>query len=344
MLLAVVWTNAWASDANGAAALVVVFAPASSSGQAERSLELDEIATRIRGELLADGFEVRSAIGTLEPGQSPRALAHAHPTAVALVGVSQGLQHSLQLWAYAAQRGSFLNQRIGAETDVSPEVISRRAVEVLRATLLRLLVAPGESPKVAPAPPLAPARRDRVQHARDQVDPQAQRAAFSLEIGGMMTSSPGQIATAIAPGLRLAYHPLENLSTRLSLMSFGTRPNLSDARGRAELDQSLFLSEVILRSNAWRLTPQASLGVGAYRLAVTSSAAPGFRATNESSWSAAIDIGIGAIWTFSSLVGLSAETHMLVAAPFPEVRFQQQVKARIASPMLMGSVGLIGWL
>jgi hypothetical protein len=93
-----------------------------------------------------------------------------------------------------------------------------------------------------------------------------------------------------------------------------------------------------------RARPIFSLGGGPLHVAVDGEASLPYRGTHSASWSAAADAGVGVEAQIAPRLGVGVEAHAFMAFPYPVVSFIEDQAARGASPGLLGSVTLVGWL
>jgi hypothetical protein len=180
---------------------------------------------RVRGELTADGFEVllvEAKPGTTSATAMAEAEYDANSATVGLFLSSDG--KSAELW-------------------VVSQVLAVRAVELLRASLLELVVAEREKKTVPRAPP------ETSRRATEWAErPLASERRWAIEVGpGVVVTHPGKVGVGVVgvAGVRKAF--TEAVGARVSLGGLGTRPEFVAPEGTARVQQSWALGE--LRAN-----------------------------------------------------------------------------------------------
>jgi len=318
-------------------ALVVLVRPAT------QSLIVSEAITRIRGELMADGFEV-SVIDS-PPGSDPAAVlarADQQTGAAATIGLFLPADASAaELWVVdrltskTVVRRVEMNQSPGASL---PEVLARRSVELLRASLLEILVDAQKRPFATPAP--------RAQASRWVARAlQPRRSRWGVEAGALVLAGFGGIRGAVMPVGRVRVALGERLRARVTLSGLGTRPQVDAAEGTATVRQELGLLELIgeIAPQSW-LQPAISLGAGAYHIGVDGSANWPYAGLHGGSYAFAADAGVGLALSITSSFALSLEGHALLVTPYPVIRFLDVDTAQTGRPLLSGALTLVGWL
>ncbi|WP_437894376.1 hypothetical protein [Sorangium sp. So ce124] len=318
---------------------------------------ISEALIRIRGELVADGFDVE--VLDAQSASAPRpTMDHAGQQAgsAALIGLFLAPDgQAAELWVVDPRTHETLVRRIdtrGEAREHIVEVLAVRAVELLRASLLELLMSSQRAPAPAPAPAAAPPPSK----VSEQVPPQAEQprvhasrlSMWGVELGGGLLASPGGIGPALLLVARLRFAPLGPmgpLEARLSFAGLGTAPRVVGPQGSATVQQRFGLVE--LAALPWpelRLRPRFSVGLGALHVAVDGEASWPYRGVHSAQWAFAADAGAGVELGIVRRLHVVAEAHALVAHPYPVVRFVETEAARGARPALLGSLSLVGWL
>ncbi|WP_437681432.1 hypothetical protein [Sorangium sp. So ce131] len=318
---------------------------------------ISEALIRIRGELVADGFDVelldsQSASAPLPAMDDAGQLAGS----AALIGLFLAPDgQSAELWVADPLTHKTLVRRIDTRGEAQAhiaEVLAVRAVELLRASLLELLMSSRRSaaPAAAPLPPPPPPREVSLQvppRAERPPDP-PRRSMWGVELGGGLLASPGGIGPALLWVARLRVAPLGPrgpLEARLSLAGLGTAPRVAGPQGSAAVQQRFGLVE--LAAHPWpelRLRPRFSAGLGALHVGVDGEASWPYRGGHSATWAFAADAGAGVELGIVRRLDVVVEAHALVAHPYPVVRFVETEAARGARPALLGSLTLVGWL
>jgi hypothetical protein len=327
-----------ASESEPADELVIVLQPSSASPAVCRSL------SRIRDELSADRFRVvvPDASVAAEPGSAESALgAPEGSTIVALFGDPDSGQSELWVVARAGRRWAARRAWVAAEDPQRmPELLSARALELVRATALELSLRPEavtevrRSPEVqklpAPGPTVAPA--DPFPAAGNAFGP----SIFDIDLGiGVLHSVAGP-PPAVVPIGRIRLHFARLLYGRASFAGLGSRPRVETMYGAASLSQTIGMIELgaVFRRDK-RIRPSVSVGAGVLHVIVDGNGNPPYEGREPAHWSAAFDAGLGVAFAIGSHVALATELHAIVANPHPTIRFIDLEPATIGFPALM---------
>ncbi|WP_437491437.1 hypothetical protein WME75_15615 [Sorangium sp. So ce1014] len=329
--------------ASGEPARVVLVRP----GAADPSIS--EALIRIRGELVADGFDV--VLLDAQSASAPRPTmddAGQQAGSAALIGLFLAPDgQAAELWVVDPRTNETLVRRIdtrGEAREHIVEVLAVRAVELLRASLLELLMSSRRSAAPAAASPPSEVSREVSRRAERSLDP-PRRSMWGAELGGGLLASPGGIGPALLLIARLRVAPLGPIEGRLSLAGLGTAPRVAGPQGSATVQQRFGLVE--LAALPWpelRLRPRFSVGLGALHVAVDGEASWPYRGVHRAQWAFAADAGAGVEFGIVRRIDVVVEAHALVAHPYPVVRFVETEAARGARPALLGSLSLVGWL
>ena len=320
---------------------VVLLQPATASPGARRCLTL------IREELVGGGFEVE----TVDPGpaKDPFSLAdsmQAQPRAVATIGlVGDPEVGRAEIW---------ILDRTGAKTEVrrlpapseNPErvgeVLAVRTIEVLRASALKLLV---ERSRPVPGPPPAAARPALIPAKCPPVGAVASQRVIALETGVSLLVSSTKVEPAVVPVARLRVGAAGPLVARLTLAGLGTRPRVETPRGTASIEQELGLLEVGAAFRRDRsLSPVVTLGGGALHVQTDGQGVGSYLGRRDERWAALIGIGAGLVAGFGRQLAVSLEAHVMLAAPYPLVRFADLDAAALARPAGWITLTAVSWL
>jgi hypothetical protein len=306
--------------------------------------EVSAALVRVQGELTADGFEVVSleaAPGTTSAMAMDQAENQSTSTTVGLFLSADG--KSAELWVVDRLTNKTVVRRVATGDEaqnVLPEVLAFKAVELLRASLLELVV---ERNAAAATPTVSPVAKQRATEWAAR--PLQSVPRFAVETGAAAIWSPGQVDAAFESVARGRFAPIAKLQLRLSFVGLGTRPQLKGTGGSAQVEQWWGVAEAIfLPFPKPALRPFCSLGAGTLHVAVKGSAAFPYRALQASEWALVADAGLGIAFRLASRLELSAEGHALWATPEPIVRFVSDDGAHVARPGVAGSLTLLGWL
>ncbi|WP_437580456.1 hypothetical protein [Sorangium sp. So ce887] len=310
---------------------------------------ISEALIRIRGELVADGFDVE--LLDAQSASAPRPTmddAGQQAGSAALIGLFLAPDgQAAELWVVDPRTNETLVRQIdtrGEAREHIVEVLAVRAVELLRASLLELLMSSRRSAAPAAAPPPSEVSRQVPRRAERSLDP-PRRSMWGVELGGGLLASPGGIGPALLLIARLRVAPPGPIEGRLSLAGLGTAPRVAGPQGSATVQQRFGLVE--LAALPWpelRLRPRFSVGLGALHVAVDGEASWPYRGVHSAQWAFAADAGAGVEFGIVRRLDVVVEAHALVAHPYPVVRFVETEAARGARPALLGSLSLVGWL
>jgi hypothetical protein len=324
--------SAWAAPAR-----VVILHTAAASPGARRCLSL------IRDELAAGGFEVATV--DAGPARDPFSLAdamRAQRAAVAAIGLLGDPETAqAELWILDRIGGSAEVRRIPVPSE-NPErvaeVLAIRAIEALRASALKLLI---ESSRLPPAPTPAAV----VTPARAADEPAPRRHFVALETGLSLLASPGELDPAAVPLARLRIAVAGPIVARLTIAGLGTRPRLETSRGTATITQAMSLCElgVVFRRDR-RLAPALTLGGGVLRVGSDAYGTAPYLGQRDERWAALVGAGAGLVATFGGRLALALEVHVLIASPYPVVRFADWEVATLARPAIWTTLTLLSWL
>jgi hypothetical protein len=304
-----------------------------------------EVVTRVRGELVAAGFQVALVdhVPGTDPGVEMRTVAtHLHP--LAIFGIfEQTDSGAADVWIADLLIGKTLVQRVGADPrEGAPakdgsSVQAVRAVELLRASLLELVV---ERSSLPPSP--LPQRDVAEAPPHDQGAPAPKAGSLGFEAGAAVLHSFEGIGPAIAPIVRVAYQPAPRVALRLTASGLGTRPSIEAPNGQAAIAQEFVLFEVapILFADAV-VRPLVSVGAGAYHFEAEGTASFPYASSTRQVWAAAFDAGGGAYLAASRHFGVSLEGHVLFTSTRPLVRIADVEVAAAGRPSVAGSLTLV---
>jgi hypothetical protein len=301
---------------------------------------------RVEGELVADGFEVISveaAPGTSSETAMKEAESQSTSTTVGLFLSADGT--NAELWVVDRLTNKTVVRRVatGNESEnLLPEVLAVRAVELLRASLLELVL---EQKAAAAARPKV--SRVAAQRASDwAAQPlRSAEATWAIETGAAVFWNPGQVEPAFVSVGRGRFAPSRNLQIRLSFIGLGTRPQVAGTGGSASIAQWCGLAEVLYAPLPNLIVkPVLSLGAGTFHSSVTGQASFPYQGVHDQQWAFAADASLGMAIRLASKLELSAEAHTLWAAPEPIVRFVSEDGPHIGHPAVIGTLSLTGWL
>jgi hypothetical protein len=298
-----------------------------------------EAITRIRGELVADGFEV-SVVGAPVGADPASVLARADPPTTAAATLGLFLQpdaRAAELWVVDRLTSKTVVRRIemtDPQPGSAPEVLARRSVELLRASLLEILVQARETPA-----PHSDQREKASRWAARSLEPR--RSRWGAEAGVQVLAGRGGVGRSLMPVGRVRVALARRLAGRLSFSGLGTRPRVDAASGSATVSQELGLIELVgeLAPDGW-LSPQLSLGAGGYHVSVLGTAGSPYAGLRGGRLVFATDAGVGLALSVTSSIALSLEGHGILITPYPVIRFLGVENARIGNPLMSAALTL----
>jgi hypothetical protein len=308
---------------------------------------ITEVVTRVRGELVAAGFQVALVdhVPGIDPGVELRTVArHLHP--LAIFGIfEQPESGAADVWIADLVIGKTLVQRVepdpreGAPGKEGSSVQALRAVELLRASLLELVV---ERSNLAQAPAPPPPRDVAEAPLREPSAQPPRASSIGFEAGAAVLHSFEGIGPAVLPLLRVVYQPMPRVSLRLTASGLGTRPSVEAPGGQASVAQEFGLFEVapVLLADSL-VRPLLSVGVGAYHLQAEGAATAPYEASTQQVWTAVFDAGGGAYLAAGRHFGLALEAHVLFTSTSPVVRIAQLEAGSAGRPSVAGSLTLV---
>jgi hypothetical protein len=328
----------------GSAVVVLVRPPAAPA-------TVTEALVHLRGELTAAGFSAQ--IAEVPIGADVRASLERvapNPDAVALVAVlpvsddpGAPERAAAEMWVIDRLTGKTVVRRASAEGDRqrTAEILSVRAVELLRASFVELSIMAQRPPAAA-----APQAQTATRWADRAIEERQRTWSYGLELGGSVLQS-ATIGPALLPLVRIERAFGDSVLARLSAAGLGAPVRVATAAGNAaDVTQSLLLADACWRFRAGRrVQPLISAGAGALRFtAAGPGAPPAYEADGGTRWAAALDIGGGTRLSLWRRLEVSAEIHAIVADPSPTVRFLSNEVGRAGRPSAMASLTVLGGL
>jgi hypothetical protein len=322
---------------------------------------ITEALTRIQGELTADGFRV-VLVDSVDGLDSASTIEGTRQDGGALASVGIFVDagaHVAELRVIDRLTNKIVVRRTAiADTETSrlAEVLAVRAVELLRASLLELLIESRPLP-VAGAQQSPPAEARQASQWAAHSLRQDRQSTWAVEAGTAVILGFGGIGPALLGVLRVCGEFIPPLSVRLTVAGLGTTSSVEAMRplpglppfgaASASVSQQLGLVEFVARPwEGFFVHPILSIGAGALNVAVAgqvTSPSP-YEGLRSYRWSFAADVGAGAQLRLSQRFDLSFEVHAFVAEPYPVVTFLGTEVARGGQPSLLASVTVVGWL
>ncbi len=322
-----------------------------------------EALNRIEGELTAEGFDVVMVDAPLTLGPSARDATPVRPgaegaAASAPAGPDREAIASIELVVDARERAAELRvmdrltnktvvRRAAIEAPDGPQfaqVLAVRAVELLRASLVEVLILSHPPPtEMPPAAARAAVERARTWTAT-ALDAKGS-PSYGFDAGTAVLAGFGGVAPAVLGVLRVRRMFGRALEVRATLAGLGTQPIVHAASGSASITQDLGLVELLFTPwDEHAVRPVVSLGAGPYYVAVDGQATWPYAPTESNGWSVALDGGLGVEVRLGRHFDLSFEAHAVVTQPSQVTRFVGEEQASISEPSLLGTLTVVGWL
>ncbi len=306
-----------------------------------------EAFARIRGELTAEGFEVVVEPSTTD-GPSPTPAGEADTGAIASIELSIDEDgHAAQLRVVDLLTKKTVSRRIAMETgdtNESAEVLAVRSVELLRASLLELLMTGG--PHTTSPPPVRSADQASAWAARGlRKEPSPPPPAWAVETGVALVFTVGGIGPALLGVLRVERRLGTVVAVRATIAGLGTSSLVDGALGSATVSQDWGALELVLTPPTHGVVrPLLAAGAGALFVAVEGHASSPYEGLPSSRWAVAVDGGTGVQIFLGTRFALSFEGYALFARPYPVIQFLGTEVARAGEPSLFGTATVVGWL
>jgi hypothetical protein len=301
-----------------------------------------EAIHRIRGELVAEGFDVSEVYSPRELAAGESAVPETEPTATIDLSVDRGT-HIAELRVFDHLTNKIVIRRTlveDADTPHMAELLAVRAVELLRASLLELLLEADRRPAKSPAS----VETSLASPWAAQGLPADRRSDWGIEVGACVLADFSGIPPAVLGLARVRRTLIGALSVRVTVAGLGTQPRVESAAGSASVTEDVGLLELL--ATPWSkavVHPFVSLGAGTLYASVDGRPNPPYVGRQSSRWAAAVDAGIGAETRLGRRFAVSLEAHAIVAQPSPAVEFLGAPVARTGQPSVLGALSLVGW-
>ena len=290
---------------------------------------LAEALHRLRGELQAVGFTVQTGPG---PDHDPRWELEVAAGPTAKVGITLRRSRKgdgVDLWLLDRISGktSIRSISVSLDSPEAPQLLAVQTVELLRASLAELVLAPRAG--APPRPPLPP------QLERLVAPPTPTFAGYHASIGVALRCASG-LDPAVLPVLRVG----KGIGPIVLRLSLGATVVPTTARSDAgEIGISERLAAIELAYVPWArapLSPFATVGVGVENVEVAAlGTSAGFAAITQSNWSASFSAGPGVVWRATSHFALAGEAQLLLLVPDHRIS---------AGGVAVGRLGFPSWI
>jgi hypothetical protein len=317
----------------------------------QRSPEMMEAVERLGGELTSEGFsaefvDVPEQLGELSSGNARpwlEGLAKRRDLDAVVAILGGGELDTVEVWVVDRITGkSVVRTAYTGPADArTPRIISIRALELLRSSLLEVELASAEpQPEQRKPPPETVIRY--LESERQKLRPQR----FAVELGAFATMALDGFGPALLPVARFDWALQSPFAVYVQVAGLGTRPSISTGQGDAELTHSHVLLGGTFDAAATRtIRPFVFLSGGVLHTTVVGRPdQPTYQGHSPQGYSFLFDAGLGVRVVTSDHLFVSLGVHAQGAHPAPAVRFVGQVVTTWARPNLAVDVSVGSWL
>jgi hypothetical protein len=297
------------------------------------------------------GADIRASLEEAAAGPEVEAV-----VAILGGGSTDASGNSAELWVIDRVTGKTVVRRVPtpAGSTHGAEVLSIRAMELLRASFLEVALSASHAPKAAEQPPAPPPSTEVTRLTNAAIaDVVGNRwpSTWAIEAGGCVLGSLQGFTPSIMPLVRVQLAFGDYALGRMTFAGFGTKPQLSGL-GRPEIDQQFGLLEGAVRFRVRRVfQPFISLGAGAAHVSAkgTTTGSGNVVGIAGERWSLLADLGVGLHLWFRGRFELAMEGHAQAAQPYPVIQYSTttdgtKLIATEGKPTLVGSLTLMAWM
>jgi len=167
----------------------------------------------------------------------------------------------------------------------------------------------------------------------------------ALEAGVSLLHSSAELEPTFVPLASLRIASAGPLLGRLTVAGLGTRSRLETSRGTATVDQELGLIELGAAFRRDRLlSPVVTLGGGVLHVRTDAQGVGPYVGRRDARWSALFGVGAGLVGGFGRQLAVALEARVMLAAPYPLVRFAEMDAATLARPAVWITLTAVSWL
>jgi hypothetical protein len=319
-----------AAPARAEGSRVVVLTPVGAAPAVQRAVR------RTQAELRAAGFVVLvedAPIGDVRRALSTAATKADAVAAIAIVPDQAGAAADVWVADRLSDKTLIRTVRVASVPSAErPRALAIRAVELLRASFVEVLV----SPEPDPAQELPTDVRAWLQPPRGALQ------GVTLQLGvGMITSFDG-VGPAGAPSVRLGWADASGLGARVSWLGPAYGARLTDPRGNVSVRQELVTADLIYApAVAWSgWVPLVWLGAGAYHLHADGELLAPLVGRSADVWTAAFVGGAGLGYRLTPRVTALLDATAVVTAPRAVVTLFGEPLGRAGRPSLVADLGV----
>jgi hypothetical protein len=309
--------------------------------------ELTETVSRLHGELISVGLEVRM----IAPHHSPdEADSRAWVEKIAAAGgidavidvVGDNAPVWVDVWVIEKSPRRIELWRVASEPNTAnaPERLAIRAIEVLRSSFL---VSDMSGKQRHPEPIARPAVKIQ---PRGELDERAGRSErVGLGLGASVLTSTDGLGPAILPVVHLDGTLRSWLGVHAELAGLGTRPTVATTAGNARVAQQYGIFGASYRFHLSQgLSPFVALSAGALRTSVQGEADAPRQGHGATQWSFLVDTSVGASLRLPGRFYVSLAGHVQLAEPYVAIHIMDAIVATSGRPNLVLTLTVGAWL
>jgi hypothetical protein len=312
--------------------------------------DLTETLSRLHGELLSVGLEVRVIDRPASRGLNQADLRAWLQERVTEDGLDAVLHiigdttpTAVDVWVVEKSSGRLEVSRVALEPNTrnASEMLSIRSVEVLRSTFLENDMAWGElhrKPLTRPATTTVPL-------ATEHDEPANHLERLGVEVGAAALTSLDGVGPAVLPMAGVDWRVRPWFAAHAEVAGLGTRPSVAATGGSARVTQQYALlgGHYRFHSNR-RLSPILTLSAGVLHTLVEGQAnAPG-QGHDVNQWSFLWDLGLGTELRLAERYYLTLAAHVQVANPYVAIHITNAVVGTTGFPNLVLTLTVGAWL
>jgi len=320
----------WAGEAS-AASVILVAPPSPSPAMAEAIV-------RVRGELIAEGFQVQVMDG-LTGGESHGSLEELAKmrradAVVAIVG--EETPDSVEVWVVDATEKTVVRRiPFQPQPDQPPKTFAIHTLELLRGSLLELDLRPADRPSEVKSVVPAPVSER----------PASRSGRFGVEVGAAALIGSGDVGPAILPVIRLGWAPRPALIAQVALAGYGSHASVDSDLASAWVAEEFAVLGACYRFMLGRgLRPSLSLAAGVLHTRAEGQSDSLSRGQKASLWSFMLDGGVGIGLVLADRFEVDVAAHAQIADPYPAIRFDRAIVATSNHPSLLLTLTVGAWL
>jgi len=303
-----------------------------------------EAMNRIEGELTAEGFHV-AIVDSPDTELTKSGEQDPNFVSIELLVDADEQAAELRVIDRLTNKTVVRHTKIEAQSSQVAQVLAVRAVELLRASLVELLMRSHRTPEAAPPSPAIKFATEKASTwaASDLELRRESTWGFDAGTAGLIGFS--RIDAALLALIRIRLLLGRTFQLRATFAGLGTEPRVDAPSGSATISQQIGLLE--LAATPWPdfwLSPVVSIGAGPLFASVDGQGNPGFAGVSSSYWALALDAGTGVALRLSERFDLSFEAHAFFTRPYLVTGFNYADGPSIDQPSLAGTLSVVGWL